>query len=170
MNVASFVFYFLEAVAAISAVALIFIRNVFYGALLLIICLLCLAGMYVLAFAEFIAVTQILVYAGGILVVIIFGIMLTTKIAGKPLAVEHGHVFSGILAGVSFFGLLVWYIFRQAFSVHELQAPNMSFNDINSIGIGFMTDYALPFEVAGILLLIALIGAAVMASTHSKKI
>ena len=83
MNIAQFMFYFFEAFAAISAIALIFIKNVFYGALLLIICLLCLAGIYIMAFAEFIAVTQILVYAGGILVVIIFGIMLTTKISGN---------------------------------------------------------------------------------------
>jgi NADH-quinone oxidoreductase subunit J len=52
----------------------------FHGALLLITCLLALAGIYVIAFAEFVAVTQILVYAGGILVVIIFGIMLTTNL------------------------------------------------------------------------------------------
>ena len=95
---ASFIFYFFEAVAALSAISLIFIRNVFYGALLLIICLLALAGIFVLAFAEFIAVTQILVYAGGILVVILFGIMLTTKISGKPLVVEHNNKFSGSLS------------------------------------------------------------------------
>ena len=76
MNMTSFLFYFFEAVAAISSIALVFIRNVFYGALLLISCLLALAGIYVLAFAEFIAVTQIMVYAGGILVVIILGIKL----------------------------------------------------------------------------------------------
>ncbi|HPH47169.1 MAG TPA: NADH-quinone oxidoreductase subunit J, partial [Chryseolinea sp.] len=69
MTVLNFIFYFLEAVAALSAISIIFIRNVFYGALLLITCLLALAGIYVLAFAEFIAVTQILIYAGGILVI-----------------------------------------------------------------------------------------------------
>jgi NADH:ubiquinone oxidoreductase subunit 6 (subunit J) len=166
MNVSSFMFYFFEAFAAISAIALIFIKNVFYGALLLFICLLCLAGIYVMAFAEFIAVTQILVYAGGILVVIIFGIMLTTKISGKPLVVEHAHTFSGVLAGISFFSLLVWYIFKQSFLTSGVPG---SFNNIQSVGIGLMTEYALPFEVAGILLLIALIGAAVMASNHSKR-
>lgn len=170
MNVSAFMFYFFEAFAAISAIALIFTRNVFYGALLLIICLLCLAGIYVLAYAEFIAVTQILVYAGGILVVIIFGIMLTTKIAGKPLTVEHGHVFSGILVGISFFVLLTWFIFKHSFAPDDSLQSKVSFNDIRSIGIGFMTDFALPFEVAGILLLISLVGAAVMASNHSKKV
>ena len=68
---ASYIFYFFETVAALSAISLIFIRSVFYGALLVIVCLLAVAGIFVLAFAEFLAVTQILVYAGGILVVIL---------------------------------------------------------------------------------------------------
>lgn len=170
MSLSFFMFYFFEAIAALSAIALIFIRNVFYGALLLIICLLALAGIYVLAFAEFIAVTQILVYAGGILVVIIFGIMLTTKISGKPLVVEHGYGFSGALAGISFFVLFVYFLSKESFLVIPSPIAQTNFNSINTIGIGLMSDFVLPFEVAGVLLLVALIGAAVMASsTKSKK-
>jgi NADH:ubiquinone oxidoreductase subunit 6 (subunit J) len=97
MTLATFMLYFFEAIAAAAAIAIVLVRNVFYGALLLIVCLLALAGIYVLAFAEFVAVTQILIYAGGILVIIIFGIMLTTRIADKPLKVEHANIFSGLL-------------------------------------------------------------------------
>lgn len=167
MSVSSFMFYFFECTAAISAIALVLIRNVFYGALTLIVCLLAVAGIFVLAFAEFIAVTQILVYAGGILVVIIFGIMLTTKISGKPLAIEHGHVSSGVLIGCSFFILLSSFISAQLFPPANPSLP--AYNDISVIGTGIITDYALPFEIAGILLLIALIGAAVTASHNAKK-
>jgi NADH:ubiquinone oxidoreductase subunit 6 (subunit J) len=168
MNLTSFLFYFFEALAAISSIALIFVRNVFYGALLIIVCLLALAGIYVLAFAEFIAVTQIMVYAGGILVVILFGIMLTTKISGKPLLVEHSYGFSGALAGLIFLGLLVFYISKESFGV----VNNISSQDvvgINTIGVALMTEFALPFEVAGILLLVALIGAAIIASSTKTK-
>ena len=115
MNLTSILFYTFEAVAALSSIALIFVRNVFHGALLLITCLIALAGIYVLAFAEFVAVTQILVYAGGILVVIIFGIMLTTKLSGRPLLIEHTYGFSGTLAGLLFFVLLVFYISIESF-------------------------------------------------------
>ena len=73
MNITVFMLYFFEIAAALSAVSLIFIRHVFYGALLMVICLLSVAGLYVLMFAEFVAVTQVLVYAGGVLVIIIFG-------------------------------------------------------------------------------------------------
>lgn len=170
MNVATFMFYFFEAVAAASAMTIIFIRNVFYGALLLITCLLSLAGIYVLAFAEFVAVTQILVYAGGILVVIIFGIMLTTKISGKPLVVTHANMFGGILASVSFFAMLVYFLKQQNFAGSEGVATSHD-NIIQRVGIGLMSDYALPFEIAGILLLVSLIGAAVIASfMKSKKV
>jgi NADH:ubiquinone oxidoreductase subunit 6 (subunit J) len=170
MNVPSFMFYFFEALAALAAVTMIFIRNVFYGALLLIICLLALAGIYVLAFAEFIAVTQILVYAGGILVVIIFGIMLTTKISGKALLIEHTHVPSGVLAGCSFLALLAWFITEQSFSSYNAPASQTLPDGVTTVGIALMTDYALPFEVAGILLLVSLIGASIIASTKAKKI
>ncbi|MDH4090296.1 MAG: NADH-quinone oxidoreductase subunit J [Cyclobacteriaceae bacterium] len=168
MNIASFMFYFFEFAAASSAFALIFIRNVFYGALLLIICLLALAGIYVLAFAEFIAVAQILVYAGGILVVIIFGIMLTTKISGKPLVVEHMYELSGTLAGLSLLALLIYVISRET-SFAERAVYQQQYDSVNRIGIDLMSEFVMPFEIGGILLLIALIGAAVTASTIKSK-
>lgn len=168
MNVLNLLFYFFEGVAAASALGIIFIRNVFYGALLLIVCLLSLAALYVFMFAEFVAVTQILIYAGGILIVIIFGIMLTSKIAGKPLVVEHAYVFGGGLVAVIFCSLLIYFFARQPFAsqgVVKLQQDDV----IQRIGAGFMQEFLLPFEVAGILLLIALIGAAVIASTAKPK-
>lgn len=168
MNVLNLLFYFFEGVAAASALGIIFIRNVFYGALLLIVCLLSLAALYVFMFAEFVAVTQILIYAGGILIVIIFGIMLTSKIAGKPLVVEHAYVVGGALVAVIFCSLLVYFFARQPFASHGV--VNMQQKDIlHRIGTGFMQEFLLPFEVAGILLLIALIGAAVIASTAKPK-
>jgi NADH-quinone oxidoreductase subunit J len=168
MNLTSILFYTFEALAALSAIALIFVRNVFHGALLLITCLLALAGIYILAFAEFVAVTQILVYAGGILVVIIFGIMLTTKLSGKPLMVEHVYGFSGTLLGILFLALLVYFISTESFKSGPSTAGSIT--EIQTIGVGLMTEFVLPFEVAGILLLVALIGAAIIASsTNTKK-
>src|SRR5687768_1114862 len=100
MSILSFTFYAFEFLAAASAASILFVKNVFYGALLLIICLLSIAGIYVISHAEFIAVTQILIYAGGILVLIIFGIMLTTRISGKPLVVKNNNWFAGSLVGL----------------------------------------------------------------------
>lgn len=169
MSLVAFMFYFFEAVAALSAVGLALVRNVFYGALLLGVCLLALAGIYVLAFAEFIAVTQILIYAGGILVVIIFGIMLTTKISQKPLVVEHSYILSGILVGTGCFCLLVFVLSKESFVSPKTFVAPPSVNSVQTIGVSLFSKYMLPFEIAGVLLLIALIGASVLASNIKSK-
>ncbi len=168
MSLISFIFYTLEFLAALSAISILFTKNVFYGALLLIVCLLCVAGIYILANAEFIAVTQILIYVGGVLLLIIFGIMLTSKISGKPLVVKNQYWFAGALVGLSFVILLLKSFYETSFYNSNQVAKDSVYNSINQIGILMMTDYILPFEIAGILLLIALIGAAVVASSFNS--
>lgn len=167
MSILSFTFYAFEFLAAVSAVAILFVKNVFYGALLLIVCLLSLAGIYIISNAEFIAVTQILVYAGGILVLIIFGIMLTTRISGKPLMVKNHNWFSGVLVGLPILILLITLFSETSFYSNNQTGVEQRYTSINKIGILLMTDYMFPFEVAGILLLVALIGAAVVASSFN---
>jgi len=169
MSLVAFMFYFFEAIAALSAVGLALVRNVFYGALLLVVCLLALAGIYVLAFAEFIAVTQILIYAGGILVVIIFGIMLTTKISQKPLVVEHSYVMSGLLVATGCFGMLATVLSKESFVPLTAYVAPSPVNSVQTIGVSLFSKYMLPFEIAGVLLLIALIGASVLASNIKSK-
>jgi len=168
MSAPSFMFYFFEAVAAISAISIIFIRNVFYAALLLVVCLLAIAGIYVLTFAEFLAVAQLMIYAGGILVVIVFGIMLTTKISGKPLQVGNQHVLSASLVGIFFLSLFIRLFASESFQVTSNAALGIQ-NTYQQIGVLLMSDYVLPFEIAGILLLVALIGASVTASLKQKS-
>jgi NADH:ubiquinone oxidoreductase subunit 6 (subunit J) len=167
MTFAKYIFYFFEFTAAASALGILLSKNVFKSALFLLICLLSLAAVYILAFAEFIAITQILIYAGGILVVIIFGIMLTSKISGKPLHVSNGHIVAGTLSTSLFFVLLVYFI---PDDLMLLSTAEINTNgSINTIGINLMTSYALPFEIAGVLLLIALVGAAVTTSFMKSK-
>lgn len=166
MSMASLIFYFFEVVAAGCAIALIFTRQVFYAALLVITILIAIAGIYVFAFAEFVAVTQLLVYAAGILVVIIIGIMLTSKLSGKPLVVENSNVLAGSVLGIVLFALLV-YLFST--ELNNTDVGVMTPVAISKIGIELMTAYALPFEIAGLVLLISLIGAAVIASSETTK-
>ena len=161
------IFFFFVSLAAISAMALLFIKNVFKAALALLVCLIAIAGIYVLSFAEFIAVTQILIYAGGILVVIIFGIMLTSKISGKALLAGNNNLFSGSIAGLMIFGILI-YFFQRFFTFAEPEPISPS-KQIETIGTNLMTSHSLPFELAGILLLVSLVGAAVIASFMKSK-
>jgi NADH:ubiquinone oxidoreductase subunit 6 (subunit J) len=167
MSLVTFMFYFFASVAALSALALAMVRNVFYGALLLIVCLLALAGIYILSFAEFVAITQILIYAGGILVVILFGIMLTAR-SEKPLVVEHTNIFGGIVIAVGSFSLFAYALANETFPLAEM-SNGTSLSHVNSIGIALMTTYMLPFEIAGLLLLMALVASAVIASTINRK-
>lgn len=166
MNATASLFYFFEALAALSALGVLLARNIFYSALLVITCLLSLAGIYILAFAEFIAVTQILIYAGGILVVIIFGIMLTSRISGKPMEVTHGNRIAGLFIFIS-----VFVFFAINFSTLQItHAPLTTGSAVTPVGMSLMTEFLLPFEAAGVLLLIALIGASITAtSTNSRS-
>jgi NADH:ubiquinone oxidoreductase subunit 6 (subunit J) len=181
MSTVSVMFYGLGVLAAASAISILFIRNVFYAALLLIVCLLAIAGIYVIAQAELLAVTQILIYAGGILVLIIFGIMLTSKISGKPLVVENKNWFPGVLVGVFFMATLTNLFSNTTFhanasdgtffrnnSIDSIGLPS-TYNSVNKFGILLSTDYVIPFEVTGILLLVALVAASVVASSFNAK-
>jgi NADH-quinone oxidoreductase subunit J len=158
-------FYMFVVLTGVSALGILFIKNVFHAALLLLVSLLSIAGIYIINFAELVADTQILIYAGGILILLIFGIMLTSRLSGKPLIVTNNRWAEGVLVGIPLLILLVTFLLRENFTQNSANTTTLGqWNNINLIGINFMTDYLLPFEVAGILLLIALIGAAVMAS------
>jgi NADH:ubiquinone oxidoreductase subunit 6 (subunit J) len=167
MSIYTFLFYFFEGCAGVAALSIVFSRNLFHATLFLLGCLLSVAGLYVLAWAEFVAITQLLIYAGGVLVLILFGIMLTAKMGGRPLVVLHAHEFSGALVGVGFTALMALSLFGN-FS-HEVTNIERKSPQMESIGVTLMTGYLLPFEIAGILLLVALVGAAVIASHKSKS-
>jgi NADH:ubiquinone oxidoreductase subunit 6 (subunit J) len=167
MNLAAIGFYFFVISAISAALAILFSKNVFKAALWLLVCLLSIASLFIMSFAEFVAITQILIYAGGLLVVILFGIMFTSKLASKPLRVENTNLFAGLLAGGLVFALLSKLIVK-----HLPQGNNITRKPehaIEIIGEYLMMDYSLPFEVIGILLLIALIGASVITAFMKLK-
>lgn len=165
MSPINILFYFFIAMASLGAVAIVFSRNVFKSALYLLATLISIAALYVLSYAEFLAVAQVLIYAGGITVVIIFAIMLTTRISGTPLVVTNTHIFSGGLAATTLFVLLIKYL-----SVFAPVDNSLPPENISAIAVQIFSIYSLPFEVAGLLLLIALIGAAVITSQIKSKV
>jgi NADH:ubiquinone oxidoreductase subunit 6 (subunit J) len=167
MTMIQTIFYFFVAIATISVVGILVTKNIFKAAIYLLICLLSIAAVYITLAADFVAVVQILIYAGGIVVILIFGIMLTTKISGKPLLITNNNIFSGALVS---FALLV--LLFNILPVHVASQPTSKFytqNNIEQIGMNLMTTYSVPFEVAGVLLLVALIGAAVTTSFMKSK-
>lgn len=163
------IFYAFAGLTVLSALVILFTRHVLYAAFSLIITFLGISAMYVFAGADFIAVTQVLVYVGGILVLMIFGVMLTNKISGQAVTTESHNRISGGLVGISMFALLLYGILKANVAslawINEAQVSGEIINEstIQLLGVKLMSDYILPFEVAAILLLIALIGAAYIA-------
>lgn len=165
----TYAFYIFAFIAVAGAAGIVFARRLFHAALLLLVSFLGVASIYALSFAEWVAVTQILVYAGGIVVIIIFGIMLTARIPGRPTAVSNSKWFSGTVLGLVSMGFLITLFLREDFGTAKIPVADEHFTMINRFGIALMTDYLLPFEVAGLLLLITLVGAATIAAARNNN-
>jgi NADH-quinone oxidoreductase subunit J len=152
--------------AVFAAFLLLFTRSVLYGAYSLVLCLLSLAALYVLLQAEFIGITQVMIYVGGVIVLLLFSVMLTHKIKGKPLLTSHSNKFTAFLVILGFMSVITVLAYHVKISSPELTLrPDI----IKQTGIYLMTDYLLPMEIIAILLLIVLIGAASVARELINK-
>ena len=165
---AEILFFILAGVALVSGVLVVFQRHPLRSALWLIVNFFAVAGLYLLAHAEFIAAIQIIVYAGAIMVLFLFVIMLLNlrlpETVGK---LPHiGQKILGIaLAG--FTALLMIYGFSLA-KLPPAKEAVVGLGNTESIAKSLFTDYLLPFEVTSVLLLVAIVGAVVLAKTKLK--
>ena len=158
------VFWFFVIMTIGAALMVVLSKNLIYAAIALLITFLGVAAMYVFLWADFMAGTQVMIYIGGILILLLFGIMLTTKITS--VRISHTNVQRGVgaLIVAAIFMGLVWMINITPWINIPTQEPQQT---VYSIGTLLMTDFLLPFEVASVLLLGALIGAAVLARKES---
>ncbi len=161
MSLYDAVFFVFALITVVSAFVVVFSRSIIYAAFSLLFTFFGVAGLYVLLQADFLAVTQVLIYVGGILVLLLFGVMLTNRVVNVELKTGTIHtvpalVLVAILAG-TFAGL-----FYSTWQNAVAPSPAAS-STIKPIGELLMTGYLLPFEIASVILLIALIGAATMA-------
>ncbi|HEV7347461.1 NADH-quinone oxidoreductase subunit J [Telluribacter sp.] len=167
-------FYGFSALAIGSALFILLTRNLMYAAFGLFLALLGVAALYVLAGADFLAITQLLVYVGGILVLLIFGIMLTRPAGERPDASQPNRVvvvndrrFWGLLLSVLLFCLFSFTILAGNFAL--VGDTLISRSTIRTLGVELMTSHLLPFEIAGVLLLVALVGAAYLAVNRNPS-
>ena len=165
MEMIEVLFFVFAAVVVISVSVLIFIRNVIHAAFLLVLALVSLAGIYVLFGAEYLAVVQLLVYAGGVVVLLAFGLMLTQQVKEGATPFTHHLLFPGILVAVTLAFALAKAIMQGEFSITSNQL--VVENPVKTIGYLFMTDYLLAFELIAYLLLVVLVGAAYYAKQSS---
>lgn len=158
MSAADVIFWVFAAVSVASAAVVVLARSLIYSAFALLFTFVGVAGLYVLLGADFLAATQMLVYIGGILVLLLFGVMLTHKIYDLDLRTEKTQVLPGLIVSAGLFVILS----SVALKTQWPSNPRIPAPTTEGIGRMFLGQYLLPFEAASILLLVALIGAAMI--------
>jgi NADH-quinone oxidoreductase subunit J len=152
------VFWIFATLTVGSAAVVVLSRTLIYSAFALLVTFFGVAGLYVLLGADFLAATQLLIYVGGILVLLLFGVMLTHKIYDLDLRTETTQLASGLIVAAGLLVVLTALALRAEWpGVARPPAPTTS-----GIGRLFLGDYLLPFEAASVLLLVALMGAAMI--------
>ncbi len=157
------VFILLALITIISALFVVLTGNIAKAAFSLLFTFLGLAGLYILLAADFIAATQVMVYVGGILVLLLFGVMLTrTADKGPTMSVRPMKAFPSLVLATGVFIVLQAVNFLTDWSA-PAEGAGLPATTVDGLGRLFLGKYMLPFEVASVLLLIVLIGAMFLA-------
>ncbi|MCK5455847.1 MAG: NADH-quinone oxidoreductase subunit J [Melioribacteraceae bacterium] len=160
MSIYDFIFYLFAAVTLVSGLMVVSSGNIVRSAFYLLATLFGISGLYVLLGADFVAVTHIMVYIGGILILLLFGVMLTSDITNVEIRKGKATILPAIVGVGVLLGSVVSILMKTNWKIELSKIPKTTTYDL---GKRLITDYVLIFELLGILLLIALIGAASMA-------
>ena len=155
-----FTFIILSIITLGAALAVVTSKNLFHSALFLVLSFVGVAGLYILLEAGFLAAVQILVYVGAISILIIFAIMLTRRLMAKDLVQRNAQWGISGLVALLLFAVLVFVLLRVNWPV---VGGDVTRESISILGQELMSTYALPFEVASVLLLVALVGSIIIA-------
>ncbi len=152
---AQILFVIAAVVTVVSAAIVVFSGRILHSAFALLFTFCGVAALYVFLFADFLAVTQILIYVGGILILIIFGLLLTQRVMDlRFIDQSHQRIGSVLLAAVFAAALIAVVVGTPWRIASQSDAPT-----VEIIGVSMLTQYLVPFEMASMLLLVALIGA-----------
>lgn len=166
MSVSTAVFNLIALLLIVSAAMVAFSRNIIYSAFSLLGTFMGVAGIYIFLGADFVAAAQLLIYVGGILVLILFAVMLTHRITDVTITNRAaGRIPALIVVG----GLLYWLI-QTVRTTPWATAKAVTFAPTTAtIGDAFLYEYLLPFELASLVLLAAMIGAVVLSRKEIKE-
>ncbi len=159
------VFFVIAAMTLAGAAAVALSRNILYSALGLLMALLGAGSLYVFLSADFLAVTQLLVYIGGVLVLVLFAVMLTSHISEVNISNKSFGVGGGVLLFLSAAPLLLVVALRTPWPQREAPALRET---TAAIGNAFLKQWLLPFELASLILVATLIGAVVIARKETN--
>ena len=160
MSIYDIIFYLFATITLVSAFFVVTIRNIIYSAFFLLFTFFGVAGIYVILGADFVAMVQLIIYVGGILILILFGVMLTNKITNVQIKTGTSQIIPAAIGIGLFAGILTATLvntpWRKVDSTPLLPTTQ-------GLGLMLISEYGVVFELLGIILLIALIGAASLA-------
>jgi NADH-quinone oxidoreductase subunit J len=165
-------FYFFGSVALLAAINLIAQRKVIYSAISLIICLCSVAALYLALDAPFIAVIQIIVYAGAIMVLFLFVIMMVDPFSVAALKDKKKYLkYLAVLLGVIALSLLVPMLrsYNRAVTPVNIEIAGQNSGSVAHLGQVLFNEFLLPFEITSVLILVAIMGVVVLAKKHTQK-
>lgn len=160
MNIYDIIFYLFAAVTVLSAFFVVSTRNIVRAAFFLLFTFFGVSGLYVMLGADFVAIVQLIVYVGGILILLIFGVMITNKITEVEIKTGTIHTLPAAIGVGLFTGMLGAVVLGTNWLQLDTEMP---VSTLSTLGNMLLNEYVLVFELLGILLLVALIGAASMA-------
>ena len=154
------VFWIFAAISVIPAFMILIGKDIVRQAFWLLLSLVGFAGLYLCLGADFLGFTQVIVYIGGILILFLFGVMLTRK-GDVPIRAERGwaRAAPGAIAGILAGGALLWLVLSTPWK----EVPRAADTTVGTIGGKVMSTFVLPFEAVSVLLLVALVGATYIA-------
>jgi NADH-quinone oxidoreductase subunit J len=153
-------FWVLAATLIGSALGVVLTRNLFHSVLWLALSLVSTAGIFLLLDAEFIAAVQVLLYAGGVITVVVFAIVVTEKLVGETIANTSKRLLGGAVASAAVFVMVANVLRRSGL---DPALPEMGPDTTRAVGLTLLTKFLLPFELLGVLLLAGLIAASYFA-------
>jgi NADH-quinone oxidoreductase subunit J len=164
MDIKLIIFFVISAVTILSAAVVAFSRNILYSAFALLGVFAGVLGLYIMLSADFVAIAQLVIYIGGILVLILFAVMLTSKIekvSGKRELLNRAAEPFAACIGIIVFGILIWRTISGGdwlSRLTERYSPTTA-----TIGNKLLQEYLLPFEIISLLLVLVLVGSIVLA-------
>ncbi|TRZ83028.1 MAG: NADH-quinone oxidoreductase subunit J [Sediminibacterium sp.] len=163
MNTLEILFYTLSAFAIISAIMVLISKNPIHSVLWLILVFFAISGHYILLNAQFLAIVNIIVYAGAIMVLFLFVIMLMNVKKDKEPQKQLLVKLIGVIAGGSFLTLLLALVKQNtSFQGRDVLLKEGSIGLIHPLGQALFTDYVVPFEISSVLFLSAMVGAVII--------
>jgi len=169
VNGPALLFYLFAALAVLGAILVVSLRNPMYSAFALLVSFLAVAGLFFLRHAEFLAVVQIFVYGGGIMVLFLFVIMLVNLHRLQEVRIYGMQWPAALLLAVAMIALVSWVVSRVRFSPANLTPAALVsvegdvVGNVQAVAWQLYQQYLLPFEIASLFLLVAMIGAVVLA-------